>query len=876
MPAFAPAPDPAPGKVESRAKTSPIRVARVVMLVSALLLVALWTVIATDIRHEKEIHVAQAQRDNENLGIAFQYHVESTLASIDGLLLSLRHEIQEGAYPGRHSDLVDWVHRGPLKNSIVQVGIIDRSGYLVYTSANAVEKPIFVGDRDHFRAHLDPSRDALYVSKAIRARTSDNEVIPFSRRVTGPDGQFLGVVAVLVRTEHFSSFYHSIRLGGQSAVTLVRDGLVLARASAHSPPGNPIGIDASSVLPGPEIMIDNRMIVSPVDGLTRRIHYRRVKDQPLAVIVSQTEQDYLAEFRDTLRIQSTIGVTTSLCIIGLALLLVRLADRLEAARAKAAASESRLRSIVENINVATWEFDIAAERFTYVAPQIETMFGYPAEAWSEKDFWHRHLHESDRDQAIAFCDAQTANCSDHEFAYRFVKQDGSVAWIRDIVKVLADDEGKPIRLTGVFIDFTVPKEAAIALANQQALLRSLIDSVPDLIYFKDPDSVYLGCNKAFSEFAGRPERDQIGRTDFDFFDQETAEFFRLKDREVLRTGTTRRNEEWVVYPDGRNVLLDTVKAPFYDVQGETLGLVGISRDITESYRAEESLVLARSVFESTNEAIMVTDAAGRILVVNPAFSAITGWSAEDVAGKTPSILKSGRHTPEFYNELWQSIRGEGHWEGEIWNRRKDGEIYVQWITINAIRNSRGQNTRYVSLFSDITLRKTREEEVWRQANFDALSGLANRNLFHDRLERAIARARRNRLTIGLMFIDLDHFKWVNDTHGHSAGDSLLVEAAARIKGCVRDEDTVARLGGDEFTVVLEGHAETGALQTVAEKILATLTVPFTVAGEQVHISCSVGVAAFPKDGEDTDVLLKNADLAMYHAKASGRNRYHFA
>jgi diguanylate cyclase (GGDEF)-like protein/PAS domain S-box-containing protein len=447
--------------------------------------------------------------------------------------------------------------------------------------------------------------------------------------------------------------------------------------------------------------------------------------------------------------------------------------------------------------------------------------------------------------------------------------------VRDIVKVLTDAKGTPTRLTGVFIDFTAPKQAAIALANQQALLRSLIDSVPDLIFFKDANSVYLGCNKAFTEFAGRPEIDQIGKTDFDFFDQETAEFFRLKDREMLATGQTRRNEEWVRYPGGREVLFDTVKAPFHGAQGETLGLIGISRDITETYRAEKSLMLAKSVFESTNEGIMVTDTDARILLVNPAFTQITGWSAEEATGKTPSILKSGRYAPEFYADMWRSFREEGHWEGEIWNRRKNGEIYVQWISINAIRDSRGQGERYVALFSDITLRKTKEEKVWRQANFDALTGLANRNLFHDRLDRALARARRNHQSIGLMFIDLDRFKWVNDTYGHGAGDNLLIEAAARLKGCVREEDTVARLGGDEFTVVLEGDADRDAMQTVAEKILAALATAFEVGGVQVGISCSVGVTTFPQDGDDTHVLLHNADLAMYQAKADGRNRFHF-
>jgi diguanylate cyclase (GGDEF)-like protein/PAS domain S-box-containing protein len=562
------------------------------------------------------------------------------------------------------------------------------------------------------------------------------------------------VVSVLVRTEHFSRFFESIHLGSQGAVTLVRDGLVLARASANPAPQNPIGLDISAVLPGPGVMTDTRVVVSPVDGLSRLFHYRRLKEQPLAVIVSETEQDYLAEYRETRTAYGIMGVLTSLGVLGLAWLLQRLALRLDNARRRAEVGEAR-------------------------------------------------LHE------------------------------------------------------------------------QHALLRGLIDAVPDLIFMKDLNSVYLGCNPAFSEFAGRPESAQIGKTDFDFFEPATAERFRQNDREMLATGEARHDEEWVTYPDGRTVLFDTLKAPFRGTQGEPLGIIGISRNITERKRAEQGLLLAQSVFDSTNEGIMVTDAEARILSVNPAFSVITGWSATEAIGQKPSLLQSGRHLPEFYADLWQRLAASGHWAGEIWNRRKSGELFVEWMTINAIRDAHGTVSRYVALFSDITLRKSQEEAIWHQANFDPLTGLANRNLFQDRLERALTSGRRKQQQVGLMFLDLDRFKWINDTLGHAAGDLLLIEAAARLQACVREEDTVARMGGDEFTLVLQGLGNQDPLQDVAEKVLAALAQPFVLNGTPQYISASVGVTVYPLDADNTSDLLRNADIAMYQAKGAGRNCYRF-
>ncbi len=284
---------------------------------------------------------------------------------------------------------------------------------------------------------------------------------------------------------------------------------------------------------------------------------------------------------------------------------------------------------------------------------------------------------------------------------------------------------------------------------------------------------------------------------------------------------------------------------------------------------------AATFYENTAEAIMITDEDNVITGVNPAFCRITGYSALEVVGRDPGLLSSGRHDSAFFKHMRHTLEQEGCWQGEIWNRRKNGELYAEWLSIVAIHNEQGEVEQYMSLFSDITKRKQDEERIWHQANYDALTNLPNRTLFHDRLNKVLQQAHREKALFGLMFIDLDRFKWVNDTLGHSAGDALLIEVATRLQAVGRESDTVARLAGDEFTMILPllRHAEDA--KQVADKILAELARPFLLGGQQITISGSVGITLYPQDGTDVDSLMRNADAAMYRAKASGRNAYHF-
>ena len=289
--------------------------------------------------------------------------------------------------------------------------------------------------------------------------------------------------------------------------------------------------------------------------------------------------------------------------------------------------------------------------------------------------------------------------------------------------------------------------------------------------------------------------------------------------------------------------------------------------------------LFATVFESNPAAIMITDRHNVILAVNPAFTRLTGYEVDEVLGKTPSMMKSGRHDAAFYQAMWEALRDNGEWSGEVWDRRKDGSLYPKWLHISVVhdmcRDGRGEPAFYVASFTDISERKEAEERIRLLAYHDVLTGLPNRLLLLDRLEHAMANAQRGHHHLAVMFIDLDRFKNVNDSLGHAAGDELLREVAGRLRACVRDVDTVARLGGDEFVVVLENLETEVDAVSVANKIQLAFGRSIGVHGQTLHVSTSIGIALYPEDGQDAATLMRNADTAMYQAKAAGCNNYQF-
>ena len=329
-----------------------------------------------------------------------------------------------------------------------------------------------------------------------------------------------------------------------------------------------------------------------------------------------------------------------------------------------------------------------------------------------------------------------------------------------------------------------------------------------------------------------------------------------------------------------------------DDQGQLTGLLGFSdliagaehmyledlRDALQQRdqalaRSRQHLQLAERVIDASLEGILITDPQLRIQFVNPAFTQLTGYQPEEVIGRTPALLASGRHDSAFYQAMWETLERTGCWRGEIWNRRKTGELFLELLTITAIRDDNDEVSHYAGLFTDITLHRQNEDHIRQLAYYDALTGLPNRRLLEDRLEHAIRHAHRKQQMLAVMFIDLDHFKTVNDTHGHAVGDQLLTELARRLRSCLREDDTLARLGGDEFIVLLPELDNVDHACRVASRLIEVNARPYRHGDTLLPIGSSIGISLYPIDGENAETLMQAADEAMYQAKAAGRNRF---
>lgn len=285
--------------------------------------------------------------------------------------------------------------------------------------------------------------------------------------------------------------------------------------------------------------------------------------------------------------------------------------------------------------------------------------------------------------------------------------------------------------------------------------------------------------------------------------------------------------------------------------------------------------LMSKVFENAHEGVIITAPDTTIISVNAAFSEVTGYSAEEAIGHKPSLLRSSKQDETFYAHMWHELSRYGQWQGELWNRSKSGEEYLEWLSITAVKDEQGDISHFVGIFSDITTEKESEEQLLYLAHYDQLTGLPNRILFNDRLRQAIAQARRNKLQVATMFLDLDGFKAINDTLGHRSGDELLSLVAARLTSCLRATDTVARFGGDEFTIVLAAIENRDDVIRIARKITDEVALPYLIDGEPATVTTSIGIALYPSDGKDPTLLIQRADNAMYHAKRHGKNHHEF-
>jgi diguanylate cyclase (GGDEF)-like protein/PAS domain S-box-containing protein len=443
---------------------------------------------------------------------------------------------------------------------------------------------------------------------------------------------------------------------------------------------------------------------------------------------------------------------------------------------------------------------------------------------------------------------------------------------------IADGDDNPAYLLGISSDITDEKIARTGLLREKQRAERFLEVSQAIIVALDRRGTITLINRRGCEILGYDKQELVGKNWFTTVIPHSQRKSVVETFKNIVTGAPGPDEyhEHVVHTrDREERVIYWHNAVQTDGRGRVSGILSSGQDITDRKRAEDGLRLSATVFESCSQGIVVIDRDRRAVSVNPAFTAITGYTLEDLRETGPMFLQSGFHDDDFYRQLWQTIDDQGSWKGEIWDRRRDGEAYPTWQTISAIRDEKGVISSYVSVFSDITPIKQSQANLDFLAHHDPMTGLPNRLMFNDRLEHAFKRHIRNHNKLVLYFLDLDGFKQINDSLGHAAGDQLLQTVARRLQPIFREEDTIARYGGDEFVVLLESAQSRTALERIAGKIIEEISRPVNLDGREIRVATSVGIGILPGDGSDAQSLLRCADRAMYEAKAAGRNQFRF-
>jgi diguanylate cyclase (GGDEF)-like protein/PAS domain S-box-containing protein len=454
---------------------------------------------------------------------------------------------------------------------------------------------------------------------------------------------------------------------------------------------------------------------------------------------------------------------------------------------------------------------------------------------------------------------------------------GKIKWVHEQSELDLDAKGKVIFAIGTITDISATKFAEISLRESQQSQQAILDAALDAVIQINESGRITGWNKQATQIFGWEAEQAHGQLLHDLIVPEHYREAHWKGlQRVLAGGETRflntRVEVQGLHRDGH---IFTIELALTRIKiNEKYEFSAFIRDVTQRKHEEEQLRLAAKVFDNTNESILITDINNNIVAANSAFTKMTGYTFEEIKGHNPRILASGEHDNNFYHDMWKSINTVGNWQGEIIDKNKAGKNFYKHLAITAVKNAEGIITHHISISSDISQRKEYDKNIHFLAYYDVLTGLPNRTLLRDRLGQLIASSHRDNEQFALLFLDLDRFKYINDSMGHSVGDKLLQSVAQRLQACVREGDTVSRIGGDEFIVLLRQIDEAG-VQGVADKLLKTLATPFNLNDQIISTYASVGIALYPQHATDLDVLMKNADAAMYNAKENGRNNYKF-
>jgi diguanylate cyclase (GGDEF)-like protein/PAS domain S-box-containing protein len=481
----------------------------------------------------------------------------------------------------------------------------------------------------------------------------------------------------------------------------------------------------------------------------------------------------------------------------------------------------------------------------------------------------KEVHPDDRKKLILdLARAQKGDMEIWEAEFRQRTKDDDWAWIFVAGQLVSRDwENMPLIVLGTFMNITHRKKRE----EELLVFRELIDNSSDALEVIDPRTGrFLDVNRTGCQELGYSREELLQMHIFDIDSEVKIEFSSKKTMdelmEVQSWEGSHRRKDGTCYPVDVNLKFVSLGRDYF---------VAMVRNATERKLAEETNKITAMAYENSREAMMVIDANKLIMDVNPTFCEITGYMEEEVIGKSPAILNSDQESEDLYKSIWQQLDEQGHWAGEVWHKRKNDEVFPEWLSLNAVYDDTGNPYRWVGQFTDISEKKQAEKKIWHQANIDNITSLPNRSMFIEKLNHEIKRSKRSGSILALLYLDLDRFKEVNDNFGHDMGDQLLILVAERLKDCLRETDTVARLGGDEFTIILTDLKVITVLNNISQKIIDLMATPFSLKNNDVYISASIGITLFPDDASTPDELLKNADQAMYMAKKFGRNQYFY-